>query len=60
VLGDSSESTDTRQAGKGVYLTREQVDDGQRRFWQSRMSPMMMMRKSMCGTLEKHEDGADH
>ena len=26
VLGDSSENTDTRQAGKGVYLTREQVD----------------------------------
>jgi len=27
VLGESSESTDTRQAGKGVYLTREQVDE---------------------------------
>ena len=27
VLGESSESTDTREAGKGVYLTREQVDE---------------------------------
>jgi len=27
VLGESSESTDTRQVGKGVYLTREQVDE---------------------------------
>ena len=27
VLGDSSESTDTRRAGEGVYLTREQVDE---------------------------------
>jgi hypothetical protein len=27
VLGVSSESTDTRQAGGGVYLTREQVDE---------------------------------
>jgi hypothetical protein len=26
VLGKSSESTDTREAGKGVYLTNEQVD----------------------------------
>jgi hypothetical protein len=27
VLGDSSESTDTRRAGQGFYLTREQVDE---------------------------------
>ena len=27
VLGNSSESKDTRQAGEGVYLTREQVDE---------------------------------
>jgi hypothetical protein len=27
VFGASSESTDTRQAGTGVYLTREQVDE---------------------------------
>jgi Kyakuja-Dileera-Zisupton transposase len=27
VLGESSEATDTRQAGKNIYLTREQVDE---------------------------------
>lgn len=48
VLGESSESTDTRQAGNGAYLTREQVDEWSKEILEALNVPNDDVEDSPC------------